>query len=630
MGNFFVVVFAHAFRDEAAQLFGAGLDAAQALKAQVPRSVIETPWAYAASFARQNGSGAPIVTDPDTGSWLLTIGTWFHTEHYASGAEARLLARYLEVGPERLSRELEGFFVVVVGDARTRETLVLTDVVGSCHGFMRAWKYGVALSGSSLLLASLGDVRLDAIACQEFLGTGIIYEDRTIYQEVRKLGPASILHFTDGALRTTQRYWQITDLTPESLDGQTAVRALGDTLVQAARRIGSTFGHPVCDLTGGYDSRALVAAFLTAGVSCSTTVSGPGESRDVMVSRALAQLVGLAHLHLEPQGPLSFERIKKALPYTDGEYDLIEYARVLEIHQMLAERFDISINGSFGEVARGYWWELLLPHAGACRPLDAQQLARRRYAALPYDASLFEPSTRLDLVSHLAAVIERTNTGLSHLPNTMQMDHAYLMLRMQRWQGRIASSTNRVWPGLAPFLLRSVLETMLQATVRSRRRSLLIRHMLVRLQPRLAAFPLEHGYPAQPVTWSNVHRFWPVPVDVGKRVIAKVVSRVGGSQRRRPAPSGGQLPARFHLWDEEEVQELLQPATMRLGSVIALDAMQDFLRRSQEPAFPWDAQWARVLSLEYALQRLAGVKARRTDPQSLARTCHRSPEDPMP
>jgi hypothetical protein len=609
LGNFFVVVFAHDFRGEAAQLFGAGLDAARCLKMQVPNNVVETAWVHAASFARQNGSGTPIVTDMNTGSWLLTFGTWFHTENYATGAEARLLHRYLEIGAERLSRELEGFFVVVIGDARTRETFVLTDIVGSCHGFMRAWEHGIALSGSSLLLASLGDVRLDSVACQEFLGTGTIYEDRTIYQEVRKLGPASIFRFTDGALRATRCYWQITDLTPESLDGQVAVSTLGDTLVHAAQRVGGGFGRPVCDLTGGYDSRALVAAFLTARVPFSTTVSGPAESPDVVVSHGLAQLAGFTHIHLEYQNLMSFERIKEALPYTDGEYDLVEYACVLEIHQTLARRFDVSINGSFGEVARGYGWRLLFPHTGACHKLDAQQLAKHLYAALPYDPSLFEPNTRLNLVSHFAGIIARTNAGLSDLPNTLQMDHAYLMLRMQRWQGKIASSTNQLWPSLSPFLFRSVLETMLQATTRSRRRSLLIRKVLAALQPRLAAFPLEHGYPALPVTWRNVHRFWPVPLDFGKKVLAKVGSRVGGSRWRRLATSPDRLPARLHLWHDEDVQVLLQPATMRLGSVVNPDTLRAFLRRSQGQDFPWDAQWARVLSLEYALHRLAGVQA---------------------
>ncbi|MBI3775594.1 MAG: hypothetical protein HY273_08575, partial [Gammaproteobacteria bacterium] len=89
------------------------------MKSQVPSSTVERDWASAAVFARINTSGAPIALDPHTGSWLLAVGTWCHADGYSSGAEGRLLQRYLEVGAQRLGRELEGFFNVVIGDART-------------------------------------------------------------------------------------------------------------------------------------------------------------------------------------------------------------------------------------------------------------------------------------------------------------------------------------------------------------------------------------------------------------------------------------------------------------------------------------------------------------------------------
>ncbi len=563
----------------------------------------------AASFARENRSGTPIVSDPKTGSWLLVTGTWFHVEGFGTGAESRLLDRYLEVGAARLGEELEGFFVIVIGDGRTRETVVLTDIVGSCHCFSRSWEHGVALSGSSLLLAALGNFNLDTVGCQEFLCTGIIYEDRTFYRDVHKLGPASVFRFAEGIRKTEQRYWNIFDLVPESLDKGEAVTALWESLLRAAEKVASIFARPVCDLTGGYDSRALMAAFLAGGVRFSTVVTGPAENPDVVVSRGLAQLAGLPHLHLAPQEAVLFEQVKTALPFTDGEYDLVEYARILRVHRTLSERFDISINGSFGELARGYWWELLFSRTGACRKLDAQKVARLRYGAGRFNASLFPSQTRLDLVLHFAGVIERTNHGLSQLPNTLQMDHAYLTMRMQRWQGRIASSTNRLWPCLSPFLFRSVLETMLQTRARFRQRSLLIRRMLAAFQPRLAEFPLEHGYPALPVTWRTLHRFWPVPRYYAKRMLAKM-GRAAGRNLSSPTSRAGHLPARLQLWRDDSVRELLHPATMRLGCMLDLTALRDFLVRSQEGNFPFSEQWTRLLSLEYTLRVLESAGAK--------------------
>src|SRR5262245_10171342 len=261
------------------------------MRGQAPSGTVESPWAYAATFARANGSGTPVVRDASTGSWLLAVGTWFHAHGDAAGAEAKLLARYLEIGAAALARELEGFFTIVVGDGRAKEIVVLTDRIGSCHAFSRRWPHGAALAGSSMLLAALGEASIDPVALQELVRTGNVYEDRTIFREARKLAPASVLVLADGAAKSSDRYWKFTDVEPESFDDERAVRQLGESLTLAARRIGRAFERPVCDLTGGYDSRAVVAAFVAAHVNFSTVVAGPPDHADVRVSRELAQLV---------------------------------------------------------------------------------------------------------------------------------------------------------------------------------------------------------------------------------------------------------------------------------------------------------------------------------------------------
>ena len=88
--------------------------------------------------------------------------------------------------------------MIIAGNAGSREVVVITDIVGSLHFYYRQLGAGVALSTSSLLLAQVGAVSLDVVGCQEFLGTGVIYEDRTFYNEIRKLPPATITTFLDG------------------------------------------------------------------------------------------------------------------------------------------------------------------------------------------------------------------------------------------------------------------------------------------------------------------------------------------------------------------------------------------------------------------------------------------------
>ena len=599
MSNFFVVLPALSHWQLGKEIFQNGLDHSLNIRKAQPSKVLESEWVSAASFARDNKTGTPLVVDPQTGSWIVACGTWFHQDGYGSGQEQRLLNRYLHVGANQLGQELEGFFVIIIGNSESQEVWVITDIIGSCHAFIRSWKGVLALSNSSLLLGCLDQVTLDPVGCQEFVNTGVVYEDRTIYHEVKKLEPGQVYCFGKGMKQSQISYWNISDLRPNSLDNTVAVDRLVDSLLSASKRITQVYPNLVCDLTSGYDSRAVVAAFLKSQSSFSTTVSGEVNSPDVIISSSIAKAFGISHLHMAFDAPLSFQQVKESLRYTDGEYDLIEYSRILRVHQSLSQSYDVSVNGSFGEVARGYWWELLYPSAGKSVPLDAQQIARKRYVTQMVDETLFSQDHRLNLISHFAHMIQHTNAGLEGCPNTLQMDHAYLRLRMQRWQGKIASSTNRLWPCVSPCMFRSVLEVMLQTSTDFRRRGLFVRQMLETILPQLAEFPLEHGWPAVPVRWNTVHKFWPVPMYFGRKVIDKLASKSGLS-RRASSTAVSELPLRVRLWKEEEVQDLFASSSLMEEGFIESRALSRFLEQSRSTEFCFDEQWSRLLSLECA------------------------------
>ncbi len=552
-------------------------------------------WSSSVSYPRLNGSMAPIAIDHASGSWLAALGTWFHQS--GDGRADHLLERYLAYGAERLARELYGFFVVVVGDATTREATVITDIVGSLHFYHRSLSVGAVLSTSSLVLSRLGNTTLDPVGCQEFLATGVMYEGRTFYSEVRKLPPASIITFRDGKQVRQQRYWNPADLRPESLSAEQASEMLWDGLSAAAKTIHRQYSSIACDLTGGYDSRAVAAALLGGGTDFTAVVSGPAESGDVIISAGLAAKCGLEHIHYPPSAASILpEEMNWIGSLTDGECDLTEYVNVARIHHDLSHRFAISINGSFGEVARGYWWELLIPHVGAKLKLDSYKLARLRYAVGSHN-SLLQARCEFDLVEHFTTIVERAIEGLEDYPNTFQMDLAYLRMRMQRWQGRLASSTDRIWPCLSPFMFRPVLETMLQTRFAVRERSFLIRLMLARHQPALAAYPLEHGYPALPATWRTFPRFWPLLPHYSGKIIRKlrnqwVLNGKGASERTR-----------LELWRSDRVTDLFQPCSMRTTEILDLRKLEQFFQASRNPSFAEEKLWSRLLTMEYAISK---------------------------
>jgi len=186
------------------------------------------------------------------------------------------------------------------------------------------------------------------------------------------------------------------------------------------------------------------------------------------------------------------------------------------------------------------------------------------------------------------------------------MDQVYLTLRMQRWQGRIASSTNRIWPCLSPFMFRSILEIILAVPPRDRRRSLLIRRMLGRFSPLWASFPLEDGTPCLPVTWKNFLRFAPLVGFYGRK-ISNRSARMLGVRSTRSVGIGEESP-RMQLWSQDQVVTILRPESMLLTGFLEKEALTSFLARSRNPDFALEDQWNRLFTLECALRKVAEVQ----------------------
>lgn len=573
MCGFFVIIFPEERSGQAGRLFARVL----AGSSLGPPRVVRTPWALAAAFPRLDGSGGSPVSDDATGSWILAAGTWLHAEGLSAGGECELLGQALSQGCERLAGGLEGFFNIVIGNGTTREVTVITDLAGSRHCFAARIDGCTAISDSSLLLARLAGSGIDRTGLLEFLRTGAVYGGRTLFEGIGKLGAAAIHRFDASGGRGGRTYWDFASLDAGRLDGDDAVESFCGSLTSAARRIAALFPRPVCDLTGGYDSRAVVAAFLAAGARFETTVTGGPGDADVEIARRISQLTRVPHHFIETPVAGSVDELERSLELAGGDCDLVDYARVRSVHLTLSPRFDLSVNGSYGELARGYWWELV--DGGR---IDAGRVARERFLADPYRAGLFGEGQDLP-PGHFAELVEGAGSIDGAAPE-MRMDAIYIRLRMEHWQGRIASSTDRIRPCLSPFMLRPVLETALQAAPALRRRGLLVRRSLAALNPSLASVPLACGHPAMPVTIRNFPRFIPYAFHVAGRLSSRLTAS---------APAAD-------LWRIEGVADYLDPSKMLLGEMMDRKRLAGFLDASRREGFDCRLQLDRMLSAELA------------------------------
>lgn len=581
--------------------FGHALSVLRRLKEQTVAGELGSGMTRAATLARLSGEVAPRAVHRESGCWLTIAGTWIADGNLDIDA---LLEIFLARGTEALANRLEGAFVAIAANPHARTLHVITDPVGTHHAFALHHAHGVFVSSSSLALAALDpDGRLDPLGCQEFLRTGTIYEDRTTHLAVRRLSQGSIHTFVGGDARPAKMWWDPRDFSTGALRGSEAADALGESLESAVRRASRNDARVACDLTGGYDSRAIFAACLATGTDVTATVAGPPHCSDVIVARKVARAAGMDILHLPPAVPATLKTVHESLRLADGEYDLVEYGQIMAVHKQLSKSHDVSLNGSAGEIARGKTFSFALPFLGARSSAFVSKMVATRYGDDEANPALFRSEDRFEKQSHFEGVLHKELAGWEDMPASARLDAIYLM-RMRVWQGRIASSTNQIWRTLSPFLTRSVLETTLAMSAGSRLASRAIRRYLWRRAKPVSLVPLSRGYPPVPFRADTAAHFAGLPGHFLGRAHAKLTTGRGW------APELPQHAARMMLLDHAGVRAVMDPESMRSASLFEPVALEEFVRDSATPTFRYDGQWRRLLSLEYALRNLASLRVR--------------------
>lgn len=522
----------------------------------------------------------------------------------------------------RLLRErFDGVFGLSSADTIRGRLAVACDLLGSFHLYWRELEDGIAVSSSSRLLACLAPSRLDPIGVQEFVGSATANEDRSVWQGIRKLRGSQILVLDRDGSKTIESHRPLLALLRgPARDLDASISAMHRSIGSVLARV-TTSGKPIVDVTGGNDSRALAAAMVSHGHPFTSTVTGPDESDDVRISAALARIGGWPHAPRPPFPPPDFESLRASLALTDGEYDIFEFSGIAGVHRThMSEGFDLSLNGSYGETGRGYPWRLgpkalllggmLAARLATREPIDVRAQAARRFRS--NTGPLFVAPLRLDWPSHGAEMIQRLVDACPGLPQCAHLDLIHIDLRMERWQGRIASSTNHLWPAVSPWGFQDCLSVLLTAHPRARRNSLLTRAYTQFAAPRIAEIPLFTGNPAMPFTWRNARKFLPAITYYLGRARAK-----SGIDRAAPSARPPSMQEKFApAFRDSPLYDYLREPMLAQTGLFQSDALMGALDVRKPRSESEATTWCRLTTLETLLRdvSVAGAGLRRMEP----------------
>lgn len=383
--------------------------------------------------------------------------------------------------------------------------LVKTDPLNSTFIYYTRTARYLLLSNSSLTLAHITGATVNWVAASEFLASGSIYGNYSLYEGIRTLKPAHLYEFTPTTSRESE-YWTLSALPFNTLSACEACQRIVEELDKDFASLNASGRNFVLDLTAGYDSRTNVGFAIRNLKNFQTTVSGAPADEDVALSSQIARHFGFQHVvtpFFSSEDARQLDYIARAAGLTDLEYDVIQYSQIYNAQTQFDTLNQPSIHGSAGgDIARN-----IILRREFCDPspdgrLVVEPLIEQRFHNL-IPSSLGLPDLPIaDWFSHMRGRIGEHDHP--ELPAFARLDIIYLRMRMQFWQGRIGSSTNRFRSSFSPWTNRRVMETMLITKWKEKRHQMLSRLFLATLHPDLARLPLARGEAAGPTAWSTL------------------------------------------------------------------------------------------------------------------------------
>lgn len=477
-----------------------------------------------------------------------------------------------------------GQFVALVH--RAGKTRLFTDYFGAFQLFHDAEMrfFSTSLLGAA---AALPRLSFDPQGVYEFAFNVVPIGDDTVFAELKMLGPDRVATLAaDGvSLETVSK--PLPSL--EKLPLAERIAAHRDRLMAVVSSHVEAFGDKVyCPLSGGLDSRLVLAALRAAGCTPNVYVYGDEGSADVRIARRIAAAEGFAIDWLDKEAWRTFppdefpEQVARNFEIYDG---LPNYGELFEnganafAREARHKGGALSVSGGCGEIFRNFFY---LPN----RRLSAAAVARTFYARYAKDdvTEVFDERRFLrGIEDKILGALDRDGDR-SRLPRPL-IEQIYPRIRCRAVFGREISLEARCGAYLMPFLDHQLVGEAMKLPLSLKNAGRFEAMLLNAIDPALARLPSAYGHHfAGPPDFR--HRFG----EWSTRVRPVALRQRSYALRRRMGPVA------------DEHGGLLSPDYM--SRVVDLDfpVMRRFFRteRIQD-----SGMMRRIANLEYLAARLA-------------------------
>jgi Asparagine synthase (glutamine-hydrolyzing) len=285
-----------------------------------------------------------------------TLNIFPYAHHIVSDADV-LLEAYYTGQIAAFLRAIDGYFSAVIYDEPKKKLILISDRFGMRHLYW--YSSGNFFSWASECKAFLAlpsfKSRIDPLALKDFLRVGMLCDNRSWLKDVSVLPPATILTVDCNTIQSTIRhYWNPQEINP--IQGNFDVREYctewGRLFCAAVLRRCSKNQKTGITLSGGLDSRALLAAMPQFECPIHAFTLGNARCDDVRFAARAARLKGAFHHVLELRHEQWLPSGFRGIWASDGSVCLSSQLGI-EFLKTMGGYFTVCLNGIGGGRMQG-------------------------------------------------------------------------------------------------------------------------------------------------------------------------------------------------------------------------------------------------------------------------------------
>ncbi len=549
-----------------------------------------------------------ITIDKQTGSWLLAVGTVLkENSNTNDGNLDYLLTDYLERG-NLAFQVLDGPFALIVYHKPANKLAIVSDHLGLISIFHARRGNRVYVATSALAIAQAVQATPSEYGTYLFLTTGMVMGKATLWNEVERLSAGTVLEITPAG-NTESVYWSPTvkdKITNLSLTE--TVDCASDILTRLTKHHLKREGKTWVDLTGGFDSRLVAMIMDDCGLPFKGNCQGPEDSPDIRISSYIAKNLGWDYQQFtlpEDWGEKRAESLFRALGKGDGHLDVFKLTSVLWNQDQRALEYSTPVWGLGGEVWRGTIWKQEFWNIGITPIVNYDRLVDYRLIG-SVDKTILSDASKVGWIrEELKSLLKTVGDRYADAPNTVKLDCIFAF-KTTGHTGSHISAVMGLQRAIVPLFFKEGITFAISTHYKWRNHSRLVRHLIEKMNPILANFGTTDGGPALPMRLTNLHKFKPYWMQIGKQLVRKTSRKLIG-RNLLPAPRSEFDSYPITRWRQTTLDYIAQDSLLnydQMHSARLYDARSftDFVERARTEEFAQETFLSRVLTLEMALR----------------------------